>query len=267
MDGSLGNEPTSWKGLCLEENGMRLRGYRSDVTLGLVCCASFLSVGVLAMAAPKPATRPAAKPGAGAAKKPPPATAPAGLKVLSVERRVEVEAVVSKREHDDVLKGAIEFLLVSKGGKAYESVFLTEVKAEPLDRALKQIGLKPGAPPNAPEALPTGPGVTIHVHWKADDGKEQQAPVEEMVLDVQTGKPLSGLQWAYTGSKWTEDPATNKRVLMASQTNNLVSTHREDPTVLLMNPRPEASGKRYKRNEGRLPKEGTRVRLVFAPAD
>jgi pyruvate/2-oxoglutarate dehydrogenase complex dihydrolipoamide acyltransferase (E2) component len=218
--------------------------------------------------APKPAKPAAGKPAAAkpAAAKPAPPAATPGLRVVPAERRIELDAVVAKREHDDVLKGAIEFLLVSKGGKAYESVFETAVKAEPLDHALKQLGLKPGAPPATAEALPTGPGVVMEVVWKDGSGKEQRFPVEEMVLDVVENRPLSGLKWTYTGSKITEDPETERKVLMASQTNNLVSTHREDPTVLLMNPLPAASGKRYKRNEARLPKAGTPVRLILRPA-
>src|SRR5205085_3306078 len=121
--------------------------------------------------------------GAGAAPKPAPkppgsAAAPAGIRVIAAKRRVEVDAAVAKREHDDVLKGAIEYLLVSKGGKAYESVFETAVKADALDRALRQVGLKPGAPPTAEDAPPTGPGVRISVAWKDESGKEQRAPAE-----------------------------------------------------------------------------------------
>lgn len=218
----------------------------------------------VARAAPPVSKKASPAPPRAAGKKAAPA-APAGLRVVPAEHRVEVDCVVAKREYDDKLKGAIEYLLVSRGGKAYESVFQTEVRADALDRALRQVGLKPGAPPEMAEALPTGPGVSLSVVWKDPVGKEQRVPAEELILDVETKKPLSGLQWTYTGSKQTEDPATNKVVLMALQTNNLVSTHREDPTVLLMNPLPTASGHRYKRNEERLPKEGTRVVLVFEP--
>jgi hypothetical protein len=225
------------------------------------CALALACLPLTGAAAPKPAKRTAPKP-----RTPVKAPAAAGVRVISAERRVELDVFVAKRAHDDVLKGAIEYLLVAKGGKAYESVFETSVRPDALDRALKQVGLKPGAPPDAPDAEPTGPGVSLLAIWKDAAGREQQVPAEELVLDVVEGKPLSGLRWTYTGSKMTEDPATSKMVLMATQTNNLVSTHREDPTVLLMNPLPAASGKRYKRNEARLPKAGAPVRLVFMPA-
>jgi hypothetical protein len=187
-------------------------------------------------------------------------------RVNAAAKSVEIDAVVAKREHDDVLKGAIEFLLVQKGGKAYESVFQTDVPAAALHRALNQIGLKSGAPPSAPDALPTGAPVKIVAAFRGADGKQVTLGVEEFILDVQDGKPPTEVRWVYTGSKMTEDPNTNQMVLMASQTKNLVSTHREDPTVLLMNPLPGASGKRYQRNEKKLPKPGTPVKLTFSGA-
>jgi hypothetical protein len=239
---------------------VHLNRYWAGATAAL---ASLAGGAGLAASAPKAPARKTAAP-APAPKKPPAEAATPGLRVAA-DKRVELDATVAKREHDDVLMGAIEYLLVTRGGKSYESVFETQVKADALDRALKQVGLKPGGPPKAEDAPPTGAGVKLSVQWKDEAGKDQQAPAEEMVLDSVENKPLSGLQWVYTGSKVTEDPATNKKVLMAMQTNNLISTHREDPTVLLMNPLPGASGHRYKRNEARLPKAGTAVKLVFSP--
>jgi hypothetical protein len=186
--------------------------------------------------------------------------------VNAAQRSVEIDAAVAKREHDDVLQGAIEYLLVQRGGKAYESVFQTDVPGEALHRALQRVGLRPGAPPASPGAGPTGAAVRIEALLRSADGKESRRPVEEFILDTVAGKPLAELAWVYTGSKSTEDPNTNRLVLMASQTRNLVSTHRDDPTVLLMNPLPEASGKRYRRNDAILPKAGTPVRLVFRAA-
>jgi hypothetical protein len=239
------------------------RGAARNFRLSLIAASAALAGTALAAPAAKPA---AAKKPVAAAKRPLAPAYPAGLRVDTAQRRVELVATVAKREHDDVLKGAIEYFLVSKGGKAYESVFETDVKADALDRALKQVGLKPGAPPAAQGAAPTGPGVQIEVLLKGENGAEKTLRAGELVLDVVEAKALSDLSWTYTGSRMMEDPATGKRVLMAAQTNNLVSTHREDATVLLMNPLPTASGNRYKRNETALPKAGTKVRLVFRPA-
>ena len=177
-------------------------------------------------------------------------------------RAVMLPATVAKQGTHDVLKGAIEYVLVAKGGKDYETVFATKLEAQKIHDALAKIGLTQGQP-GSERASPTGKPVNIFVIYE-HNGRKQTRPVDEFVAYLKDGTPLKPGSWPYTGSEMTVDPGTGKKVLKASLTGSIIGLHHTDPTPLFQNPRAESRKPNlYTANKTLLPPAGTRVRIVF----
>jgi acylphosphatase len=185
-------------------------------------------------------------------------------------RRISFKGEVTKQNIYAELKGAIEYLICTPGGKAYESVFACPVDIQALYNALLKLGVKPGHPAveeDGKYTLPSGGGVRIFVEW--NDGKEKRrARAESFVFDTIHNKPLQELDWAFTGSREAKDPATGNTIIQAVLMKCIVSVHQLDGTVLLQNPLEDAAKvhNRYKTNLAALPKEGTPVTIIFEPA-
>jgi acylphosphatase len=181
---------------------------------------------------------------------------------------VSVPAVVAKQGVYEVLKGAIEYLLVAKGGKAYEALFVTEHSPGEIQAALAKIGFEAGKPAGA-ETPPSGMAVRVLVEHaredgKGEDGKTVRRDAGELVLLRKTRKPLAPGEWVYTGSSAGFDPESDKEVLQCALTKSIVGLHLTDASPLVQNPRPEARTENiYEANLEALPAEGTAVRIVF----
>ncbi len=192
-----------------------------------------------------------------------PASPQAGTVAVDEKARtVSFAAVAVKLDLQPQLKGVIEYAVVNKGGKDYESLFRAEIDAGALHDGLKKIGAKPGAPPADEKSPPTGDKLRISVEWKEGE-KTRKDPIEAFVLDTKTGKPMEPVAWVFTGSKEGFVPDLERTDLLVKQSKNLVALVQIDPTVLVMNPVLDAAGHRYKANKNLLPKEGIPVRIIF----
>lgn len=183
--------------------------------------------------------------------------------VVDLEARaVRVPALVAKQGTYEVLKGAIEYVLVSSGGKAYETIFTTASAPGEIHAALLKIGLRPGEPAEA-GTPPRGPKVRILAEYEVDGRKVRRA-VAEFIVYARTGKPLDAAPWIFTGSRKAFDPAAGKEVLQTTVTKSIVGLHHTDASPLFQNPRPEARQENiYRVNAKALPAAGTPVTLVF----
>jgi acylphosphatase len=207
-------------------------------------------------AAPPPSTPPAAS-GAGAA-------AP-DLLVDEKARTVCVPATVVEQGQYLELKGAIEYVLVAKGGKRYETLFETERSAADIHEALARIGLGRGVPATADD-LPRGQRVNLLVEYPSG-GRTVRRRVGDFLLDQTTGRSVPPGPWIYTGSSEAVDPDTGRPMLAASLTQSIVGLHAADSSSLVQNPRPESRQENvYRANVQALPPPGTAVRLVFERA-
>ena len=196
-----------------------------------------------------------------------PATA-TELVVDAKARRVTVAGKVAKQGIYKQLEGAIEYVLVTTGGKEYETLFTTAVEPAALAAAFTQIGLRAGGPATEVDGELVGPrGDVLQMSVRWFDGRtNRQARVEELTLDTTTGGPMPATLWVATGTSTINDPKTGRPVLEATVTRNLISFHQLDRAVLAQNPTPGASDNgRYKPALERLPPEGTTVILVFEP--
>lgn len=178
-------------------------------------------------------------------------------------RRVIVPAVVLEQgKYQEQLMGAIEYVLVAEGGKAYESLFETSAKLDDIAAAFKEIELPPGRAPREGEA-PRGARVRVHVEYERD-GKKETRPVEAFMVHAKTGKPIEAADWVFTGSVLARDPSSEEWGLKCRMTKHVVGLHFQDNSPLLQNGRKEAWTQNiYKAALEALPPKGIPVRLVF----
>ena len=215
--------------------------------LGLLAAGVALAVWALPTRAAEPAPAPAAKP---------------AITVDEKAHTVAIPAVAAKQGTYDVLKGAIEYVLVAKGGKDYETLFVTPCAPPDVYDALRKIGLRPGRPALS-DAPPKGQPVRLFVEYEAA-GKAVRRPLDEFLAHVKTGKPVEAAAWRFTGSTQAVNPESGAEVLQAALTRNLIGLHYDDTSPLLQNPREECRESNiYKANTQLLPPAGTAVRFVF----
>ena len=175
---------------------------------------------------------------------------------------MSVPAVVVEQGQYLELKGAIEYVLVAKGGKRYETLFETERPAADIHDALARIGLGRGVPASGDDP-PRGQHINLMVEY-ASDGRTVRRPVGDFLLDQTTGRSVPPGPWIYTGSSEAVDPDTGRPMLAASLTQSIVGLQVGDPSPLVQNPRPESRRENtYRANAQALPAPGTAVRLVF----
>jgi acylphosphatase len=177
-------------------------------------------------------------------------------------RSVSIPARVAQQGTQSALKGMIEYLLVARGGKVYETVFVTYRRPDEIRDALAEIGLHAGQPGGA-ETVPRGSPVSILAEYESG-GKKIRRPADEFLTVAAGGKAVKPHPWVYTGSVNTTDPSSGKPILQASLTGSVVGLHTADGSSLLQNARPESRKDNfYKANVKALPPAGTPVRLVF----
>lgn len=181
---------------------------------------------------------------------------------------VSFSAKACKQDVYPELKGALEYILVNRGGKSYECLFEAQVDARAVLEGLQRAGAKPGKPAQIEEdktIVPEGSKVRVWVEWK-QDGKERRDPIEAFVLDGKTKKPMESKGWLFTGSKKAFNPATEKQDLQVLLTKNLATLYWIDGSALLTNPEFSKDGGRYRTNQDLFPGEGTSVRIVLEAA-
>jgi len=177
-------------------------------------------------------------------------------------RRVSVPVRTARQGTYAELKGAIEYVLVSSGGKEYETIFTTDRPPSEIRAAFERVGLRRGSP-GEEDSPPQGKPVRIYVEYDAA-GKHVRRPVDELIGVLKTSEPLAAAAWVYTGSVATTDPATGRDILQADLTRSIVGLHYGDPSPLVQNPRAEAAKENvYRAKVERLPPATAEVRLVF----
>jgi acylphosphatase len=190
--------------------------------------------------------------------------AAADVAVDTEARAVRIPAAAAEQGKYDVLKGAIEYVLVSKGGKEYETLFITECTPEAIQRALAEAAFEPGAPAQDGKA-PEGARAGIFVEYE-EAGKTIHRPVDELILLGRTRERLRPRSWVVTGSTRAFDPQAGKDVLQCAVTRNIVGLHYGDPSPLLQNSRSEAWDENiYRADAAALPAPGKPVTLVLVP--
>jgi len=128
---------------------------------------------------------------------------------------------------------ALEYAVVHKFGKTHESLFRTDATAQDIHVAMLLLGVHAAVTNAFPDDLavaPPGDKVTIEASWKKG-GRSVRYSLEDLILNRETGRPLSRGPWIYNGSNFSEG------WFVAQRDGSIVSIH-IDPDALINNPRP-----------------------------
>jgi hypothetical protein len=152
-----------------------------------------------------------------------------------------------------------------RGQKAHETVVTYDVRPSDVHQALEKLGLKPGKPVRGDDA-PSGPEVRLYVELPGYAGRPRRIPIEKLILDQRTHKPLPPLKWCFTGSvRRQPDPDKPEQVYAADLSGTLITIYPvTDETVIQGNlTETESSVLRLETNKLLLPPEGTPVQLII----
>jgi hypothetical protein len=149
--------------------------------------------------------------------------------------------------------------------KSHETVIVCDAKPSEVAKALESLGLKPGKSAKGEGAKAEGPECELFLEFVKDGSPERQ-PVEKLIVDRKTGKPMPKLKWLFTGSVMSQpDPDKPEKVYGADHSGTLVAIFPvTDETVLQTNlTMKEEKLIKLETNKKLLPAEGTDVTLVI----
>jgi hypothetical protein len=87
-----------------------------------------------------------------------------------------------------------------KGQKAHETIVNFDIIPSEVHKALESLGLKAGKPGRG-EDLGNGPEVEVYLDLPAVNGHPPGlVRIENLLLDIKTGRPLPFVKWMFTGS-------------------------------------------------------------------
>ncbi len=154
-----------------------------------------------------------------------------------------------------------------KGQKAHETVVTIDAKPSEVHKALESLGLKAGKPVvGESKEAPQGPEVKIYLEVPAEGERSKRLPIERLLIDPKTNKPMPKVQWRFTGSALKQpNPDKDEKVYGADLTGTLISIFPvTDQTVFQTNlTMKEEKYVKLETNAKLLPKEGTVVKLIL----
>ncbi|GEM_PF-2373648 len=232
---------------------------------------------------PKPATR-SSKPGSRPSKQ----DALAALRKLLVRDRVDLELEkgrVLASGKVTITDDLIEYVAVGPRGKKHETLVTLFCKGSTLNAALLALGLKKGKnarltpiepPPTreevekgAPTAKltpPSGQKVYLALRWSDEEEKEHTVAIEDLILDIQTGKPLQGADWIYFGGRMKAIYRGEPPVFVADYEQNYISNYYvygDNHLITIRHPRAR-NDQNWFPNDKLLPPRGTDCKLIIS---
>jgi hypothetical protein len=160
----------------------------------------------------------------------------------------------------NLVSGPVELLACGQKGKVHESILVLHADPSDLQAALLLSGIKHGAPMKVMgESPPQGDPVRIHVEW-FDGVKYHAVPVEDLVLDLKTGKPLNHKAWIFNGSTME-----NGR-FMAREEESMIATYWDPWAIINVASDVGRDDERLAVNRDVVPPQHTTIRVVISPA-
>lgn len=135
----------------------------------------------------------------------------------------------------------IEYALINERGKVHEALLVTEVKPSSLNAAFLLLGYVPGknARTELIEPQPTEGEVAQGAEWLrvfppegmpfymvaswGEGADRHTVPIEDLILDLVTEKPLENQEWLYLGGRTASIYRGDPPVFVADLEGNLVS--------------------------------------------
>lgn len=196
---------------------------------------------------------------------------PGVLTVDKASRTLTIQAVVAPRKLPHLQEiyplEVIATYPSPLGQKAHETVInFADVRPSSVQKALMELGLKPGQPAKGEGARAEGPQVLLLLEFTDPQGKNQRMPIEKMLADRRTGQLLPPLTWHFTGSALKQpDPEKDDKVPGADLTGTLISLFPvTDETIFQSSLTLKDEGMlKLEIVKGLLPAEGKPVKLII----
>ncbi len=182
---------------------------------------------------------------------------------------VTVPAKVAPRKIDDPRYKEIYPIEViatypfPRGKKAHETVVTIEVRPSDVHKALEGLGLKAGKPAKTNDDKQTGAEVRLFV--EVNPGKAaRRIPVEQLLVDRKTGKPMPKVKWLFTGSAMVKPNPDKPEVYGADESGTLIAIFPVTAETVFQSSLSLADEKYVKlETNAKLPPVGTAVNLVI----
>src|SRR5262249_945222 len=147
----------------------------------------------------------------------------AGISVDKDQRTVTIDAKMAPRKLPKFKQvyplEVIATFPAPRGQKAHETVVTYEAKPSEAHKALVILGLKPGKAARGQIGKASGPLVELYLQVG-----DKKIPIEEAIVDLNSGKTLPKLKWHFTGSAMTNpDPEKDDKVYGADLTGTLIT--------------------------------------------
>jgi hypothetical protein len=194
-----------------------------------------------------------------------------GVVVDKDKRTVTIDAKVAPRKIDDPRYKEIYPVEVvacwpfPKGQKAHETVVTFDALPSAVHKGLEELGLKAGKPVLGEEGG-VGPEVKIYIEVTTEDGSKR-IPIEKVLIDKKSGKPIGKLSWRFTGSilKPLDPNKPDEKGYAADVTGTLIAIFPvTNETVFQTNlTMKDEKFVKLETDKKLLPKEGTPVKLVI----
>lgn len=178
----------------------------------------------------------------------------------------------------------IEYLLVHRRGKKHEAILVTEVKASLLNGALLLLGYREGKnasyqernPPPTREEVekgapiadvipPQGMQLWMTVVRETAEGKRQEDPIEDYLVDLSTQRPVEGARWVFLGGRMGQLYKNEPAVFIGDYEGNLISScymSPENHIATISHPR-GPDDHNWVPNPATVPPPGSKATLVF----
>jgi len=227
-----------------------------------------LGVGFLGLAGGRAMAEPAGKV-AGAA-----AGRPEIIRVSATRSRlglVEFDAMTREifiPAEVNMVKGLLEYALVSEKGKLHESLLSTKARVFDLNVVLLLLNYEPDlgwfVPPSKPKALATvkpGARLEARVRWReAGGGAEKTVRLDQWIHDMATQKAAAPSPWVYSGSH------LNETKQFAAEVDGSFLALYLDSRALFNSPRDGADNDEQWSPAQAVPEKGTAVTLILGPS-
>ena len=185
------------------------------------------------------------------------------------KRTITIPAKVAPRKIDDPRYKEIYPIEViatfafPKGKKAHETVVTFDVKPSDVHKALVGFGLKPGKPAKTAEDQQTGPEVKLYLEI-GTGAAMKRVPVEQVLVDKKTAKPMPKVKWLFTGSTMIKPDPNKPEVYGADETGTLIAIFPVTAETVFQSSLSLKDEKYVKlETNKKLPKVGTAVKLVI----
>ncbi|MDP4624173.1 MAG: YdjY domain-containing protein [Akkermansiaceae bacterium] len=182
-------------------------------------------------------------------------------------REIRFPAVINLRD------GLLEYLLVHTNGKVHESLFATDVSPTHLNVAFKllryeasrelyRIPKEPGVlSPDfyeEPEKIKAASRISISAEFEKD-GETKTIPVHEWIRHETTAKSMLPTPWIYGGGEIYDNQ------FVPEQTGDIAAIYITNGSLINYPGEDNFNDDVWTSLTERIPEEGTKVTLVFAP--